>query len=97
MPLTKIDIADSLHINMGIQKKESLDVVDCLLEIVKNELSSGSPVMISGFGKWTVKSKKQRRGRNPQTGEQITITARKVITFQSSSILREVVSGEKQK
>jgi len=94
MPLTKIDIAENLHDHIGIPKKECLDVVECLLEIMKDELSSGTPVKISGFGKWIVKSKRQRRGRNPQTGDEITIPPKTVITFQPSAVLRNAVNGK---
>ena len=94
MPLTKIDIAENLHAHIGIPKKECLDVVECLLEIMKDELSSGTPVKISGFGKWIVKSKRQRRDRDPQTGDEITIPPKTVITFQPSAVLRNAVNGK---
>jgi integration host factor subunit alpha len=73
-------------------KKESMAGVDALFEIIKNELSHGKPIKISGFGKWTVMEKKARNGRNPQTGKAMTITARKVVTFRPSYVLRKILA-----
>lgn len=97
MPITKIELAESLFINIGIPKKDCLNVVDCLLDIIKDELSSGEKVNISGFGKWTVRSKRPRKGRNPQTGETITIPPKRVLTFHPSAKLRQAVNAEKLK
>ena len=88
MALTKKEIMENVSERIGLKKKESMDVVDSLFEIIKDELAKGKPVMISGFGKWTVKAKGERRGRNPQTGEAMTIDARKVVTFKPSVVLR---------
>lgn len=66
--------------------------IDGLFKIIKDELSHGKPVKISGFGKWTVLKKKARKGRNPQTGKEMTISARKVVTFKPSNVLRKVLS-----
>ena len=88
MALTKDDIADSIYNNMDFPKKDCLKVVESFFEIIKDELAKGNEVMITGFGKWTVKKKGNRMGRNPQTGENITIDARKVVTFRSSGKLR---------
>ena len=90
MALTKKEITDNISDKIGLKKKESLDIVDSVFEIIKGELAKGKPVMISGFGKWTVKAKRERRGRNPQTGEAIKIDARKVVTFKPSVVLRTV-------
>lgn len=92
MALTKKEIMENIGEKIGLTKRESMDIVDSLFEIIKDELAKGKPVMISGFGKWTVKAKKERRGRNPQTGEPMTIDARKVVTFKPSRITREEVS-----
>ena len=89
MALTKNEIAQQVQDKTGLTKKESMAVVDSLFEIIKGELSHGKTVMISGFGKWTVKSKKARKGRNPQTGKAMTIDARKVVTFKPSVVLRK--------
>jgi len=88
MPLTKIDIIDSLYTELDIPKKECAAIVESLFAIVKEELAKGEKVMISGFGRWSVREKRARRGRNPRTGEAMTITARKVVTFKPSTALR---------
>ena len=69
MALTKKEIIENISDKIGLKKKESMDIVDSLFEIIKDELAKGNPVMISGFGKWTVSNKRARKGRNPQTGE----------------------------
>jgi integration host factor subunit alpha len=91
MALTKKEITDNISDKIGLKKKESVDVVDSLFELIKDELAKGKPVMISGFGRWSVKSKRARRGRNPQTGEAMTIDARKVVSFKPSVVLRTVI------
>lgn len=93
MSLTKIDIIDSVYEKLGIPKKECVSIVESVFEIIKDDLDKGNDVMISGFGKWMVKSKRQRKGRNPQTGEALMIDARRVVTFKPSAVLRETVSG----
>ena len=92
MSLTKIDIIDSIYDEIGIPKKECVSIVESVFDIIKEELNNGNDVMISGFGKWTVKSKRERKGRNPKTGEALMINARRVVTFKPSSVLRGTVS-----
>jgi len=94
MSLRKIDIIDSVYEKLGITKKDSVRIVESLFDIIKNDLDKGNDVMISGFGKWTVKAKKERRGRNPQTGKEIRIDARKVITFKSSNVLKNAMNTD---
>jgi integration host factor subunit alpha len=89
MKLTKIEVVDMLYEQMGIPKNECAQLVESVFEIIKSELEKGNDVLISGFGKWSVNSKKARRGRNPQTGEAMTIKARKVVTFKASPVLRD--------
>ena len=89
MSLTKQDLIDIHHKQTGLSKKECVSAVESTFEIIKNELEKGNPVNISGFGKWTVKSKRERNGRNPQTGKSMTLDARKVVTFKSSPVLRK--------
>jgi len=84
MPITKTEIVNTLYNQLKLPRKECIDIVDSFFEIIKSELGKSNPVMISGFGKWTVRSKRERKGRNPQTGEEMTIEARKVVTFKSS-------------
>jgi integration host factor subunit alpha len=91
MSMTKIDITESVCEKLGILKKESLHLVESIIDIIKEELGKGNDVMISGFGKWTVKAKKARKGRNPKTGKVMTIDARKVVTFKPSYVLRKVL------
>jgi integration host factor subunit alpha len=87
MSLTKIDIVNSIYDQLGIPKKDCVLIVESIFEIIKDELDKGNPVKISSFGRWTVKSKKKRRGRNPQTGAELTIDARTVVKFKPSHIL----------
>ena len=94
MSMTKIDIIESIYEKLGLPKKDCVSIVDSVFDIIKNDLDKGNDVMISGFGKWTVKAKKKRIGRNPQTGESLTITARKVVTFKSSTVLRGAVNSK---
>ncbi|HEY5498047.1 MAG TPA: integration host factor subunit alpha [Syntrophales bacterium] len=91
MALTKNEMVQQVQDKTGLTKKESMAGLDGLFEIIKGELSHGKPVMISGFGKWTVVKKKARKGRNPQTGEDLIIDARKVVTFKPSNVLRKVL------
>jgi len=95
MSLTKIEIIESACEQLGISKKESVTVVESLFEIIKDELGKGNEVMISGFGKWAVRSKKKRKGRNPKTGKEMMIDARKVVTFKSSNLLRDALNSRK--
>ena len=93
MALTKIEIVNMLNEHIGIPKVECIRIVESFFDIIKSELDKGNPVMVSGFGKWTVTSKKARRGRNPQTGENLTIAARKVVTFRPSTTLRDALNA----
>jgi integration host factor subunit alpha len=92
MSLTKNEIVNMLYDHTGITKTECVNLFESVFEIIKDELGKGNPVMISGFGKWTVKSKKERKGRNPKTGEDVPIAARKVVTFKPSPNLRDAVN-----
>ena len=78
-PMTKADIIETVSGNCGFSKKESAELVECVFSLVKGCLESGEDLKISGFGKFEVKHKKTRRGRNPQTGEVLEISARKVL------------------
>jgi integration host factor subunit alpha len=93
MSLTKIDIIDSIYEQLTIPKKGCVNIVESLFEIIRDDLGKGNDLKISGFGKWTVKSKKKRKGRNPQTGENLTIDARRVVTFKSSTVLRDALNS----
>lgn len=86
--MTKADIVERLHQKLGLSKKDSYGHVEALFEMMKDSLSSGDRVKIAGFGSFDVRQKHDRRGRNPQTGEAITIKARRVLTFKVSSVLK---------
>jgi integration host factor subunit alpha len=81
MSLTKDDIVKALAKENGFQKKRTIEIVETLLELIKSSLASGDDVLISGFGKFCVNEKRQRKGRNPATGEDMMLAARRVVTF----------------
>ncbi len=93
MTLTKADLIDSTYNQVGLPKTKSAEVVDSLLEIIKKTLENGEDVLISRFGKFCVKEKGKRRGRNPQTGEDLMLGERRVVTFRCSGRLREKING----
>jgi integration host factor subunit alpha len=90
--VTKADIIEIVHEKVGLTKKESYELVEQVFEILKATLERGENLKISGFGIFNVKQKNDRRGRNPQTGEQITIEARRVLTFKPSTILKKAMN-----
>jgi integration host factor subunit alpha len=92
MSLTKIDITESVREKLDIPKQDSVRIVESVLDIIKSEFAKCNDVQISGFGKWTVLKKKARKGRNPKTGKAMTITAIKVVTFKSSTVLRKALA-----
>ena len=94
MTLTKSDIVDSISNHVGFTKRQSVATVETLLEIMKKALESAEDVLISGFGKFCVRDKKERRGRNPATGDDMMLRPRKVVTFKCSGKLREKVNGK---
>jgi integration host factor subunit alpha len=94
MTLTKIEIVNMLNEHIGIPKVECTRIVESFFDIIKSELEKGNPVKVHGFGKWTVMPKKARIGRNPKTGENVTIEARKVVTFKPSAVLRDELNTE---
>ena len=94
MALTKIQIVESIHNQIGLPKNKSTEIVETLLEVIKSTLESGEDVLISGFGKFCVKEKAERKGRNPATGDDMMLEPRKVVTFQCSGKLRDRVNGE---
>jgi len=94
MTLTKADIADTISDQAGYTKKESLKIVDCLFEYIKTSLENNDHVLISGFGKFSVKDKRARKGRNPQTGDLILLSPRRVVTFKYSGKLRDMINDD---
>jgi integration host factor subunit alpha len=95
MPLTKERIIESIYNHCGYSKDRSIKLVESLVEIVKSTLESGEDVLISGFGKFCVKDKRERRGRNPATGGHMMLGSRRVVTFRCSSALRKKINGER--
>ncbi|TWI73194.1 integration host factor subunit alpha [Desulfobotulus alkaliphilus] len=92
MTLTKNNIADAIQEGLGIHRRHSIEIVEILLEIIKRNLESGEDVLVSGFGKFCVRDKKPRLGRNPATGDSMMLDGRKVVTFKCSSVLRDRVN-----
>jgi len=93
MTLTKADLVDAVA-EKDFTKKRSEDILESLLEIIKDTLENGKDVLISGFGKFCVKTKRQRRGRNPATGNDLMLDARRVVTFRTSSVLKKKINKE---
>jgi integration host factor subunit alpha len=94
MTLTKAKIIDVIHTRLGYPKNRSAELLEMLLEIVKSNLEKGEDVLISGFGKFCVKDKEERRGRNPATGDDMVLDKRRVVTFRCSHLLRSKINGE---
>ena len=94
MTLTKDNIAFSLQSRLGVSKPESSRLLESVLELIKSSLTGGDDVLISGFGKFTVRQKAARRGRNPATGEDMNLAPRKVVTFKCSALLKEKLNGK---
>jgi integration host factor subunit alpha len=94
MTLTKAQIVGSVQEQFGFSKKMAVETVETLLEIMKKTLESGDDVLISGFGKFCVKDKKTRRGRNPATGDDLILEPRRVVTFKCSGKLRARINGQ---
>lgn len=95
MSITKVHLADSIHNQLGLPKNQSIQALESILEIIKETLENGEDVMITGFGKFYVKEKRKRRGRNPQTGEDLMLEPRRVVRFKCSGKLRERMNGER--
>ena len=91
MTLTKAELADLLFEKVGLNKREAKDMVEAFFEEVRTSLESGDTVKLSGFGNFQLRDKPQRPGRNPKTGEEIPITARRVVTFHASQKLKSEV------
>ncbi len=92
--MTKADIVEKVYEKIGFSKKEASELVELVFNTIKDELHNGEKIKISGFGNFVVTSKHERVGRNPQTGDQIMISARKKLTFKPSQVLRAMLNGE---
>lgn len=94
MTLTKVHLIGAISEQNGFAKNKSAETIETLLEIIKRSLESGEDVLISGFGKFCIKEKHQRKGRNPATGEDMILAPRKVVTFKCSGKLRDKINRE---
>jgi integration host factor subunit alpha len=90
--MTKADLAEKIYEKLSCTKDEAFDLVELTLETLKEAIAKEGHVKITGFGNFTVKRKAARRGRNPQTGEEITITPRKILTFKASQVLKAQIN-----
>jgi len=95
--LTKANLIDSVYDKSDFQKQKSTSTVESLLEIIKQTLESGEDLLISGFGKFCVKDKNKRKGRNPATGNSLMLDAKRVVTFKCSRTLRENLNKKKKR
>ncbi len=93
MALTKEKLINSIYHQVGLSKSQSRAVVESLLELIKKTLENGEDLLISGFGKFMVKEKSARRGRNPQTTEDLELRARRVVVFKTSGVLRDKINN----
>ena len=93
MTLTKAHVVDAISDQIGYPKSQSFEIVETLLELIKKTLDSGDDVLISNFGRFCVKEKRERKGRNPSTGKDMILEPRRVVTFRSSGRLRDRMNG----
>ncbi len=91
--MRKADIAETITETAGIQKAESMEMVELVLDLIKAMLQQGEVVKIAGFGNFVVRNKGERKGRNPRTGEEIAITPRRVVTFRPSQLFKKYVNN----
>ena len=92
--MTKAEIVEQIYEKVGFSKKESAELVERVFDIIKETLKEGEKVKISGFGNFVVREKNARKGRNPQTGEEIRLDARRVLTFKPSLVLKNTLNGD---
>jgi len=92
--MTKADIIEKVYLKTGFSKKESAEIVEQVFDLVKTTVAKGEKIKLAGFGNFVVKEKATRRGRNPQTGEEIEISSRRILTFKPSQVLKSAINGE---
>ncbi len=97
MTLTKADIIDLIRNDLGYPRKRSTQIMETFLEILKRSMEKGDDILISGFGKFCVNDKRARRGRNPATGNDMTLPKRRVVTFKCSQVLRKNMNHDHNK
>lgn len=91
--MTKADLIENIYLKTGFSKKESAEIVETVFDLMKLTLENGEKIKIAGFGNFVVKEKATRRGRNPQTGEEIEISSRRILTFKPSQVLKSSING----
>lgn len=91
--MTKADLIENVYLKTGFSKKESAEIVETVFELIKSTLEQGEKIKIAGFGNFVVKEKSTRRGRNPQTGDEIEITSRRILTFKPSQVLKSSINN----
>jgi len=91
--MTKADLIESVYLKTGFSKKESAEIVETVFDLIKDTLEDGEKIKIAGFGNFVVKEKATRRGRNPQTGDEIEISARRILTFKPSQVLKNAINS----
>jgi len=91
--MTKADLIETIYDDIGLSKRESANIVETLFNIIKETLENGENIKLSGFGSFNIRDKRARRGRNPQTGEPMTITPRRVLTFKASNVFRDQLNS----
>jgi integration host factor subunit alpha len=92
--MTKADIVEHIYERVGFSKKESAELVERVFDIIKETLARGEKVKISGFGNFVINEKRPRKGRNPQTGDEIVISGRRVLSFKPSQVLKRTINAE---
>jgi integration host factor subunit alpha len=92
--MTKADLVEKVYLKTGFSKKESSDIVEMVFDLMKSTLENGEKIKLAGFGNFVVKQKATRRGRNPQTGEEIEISSRNILTFKPSQVLKAAINGQ---
>jgi integration host factor subunit alpha len=92
--MTKADLTEDVYLKTGFSKKESADIVEMVFDLMKTTLESGEKIKLAGFGNFVVKQKATRKGRNPQTGDEIEISSRKILTFKPSQVLKAAINEE---
>lgn len=93
MAMTKADLIENVYLKTGFSKKEAADIIEEVFDLIKSTLQDGETIKVSGFGNFVVQNKATRRGRNPQTGEALEISSRKILTFKPSQSLKCAVNG----
>jgi integration host factor subunit alpha len=92
--MTKADLIEKVYLKTGFSKKEAANIVEEVFDLIKSTLENGEKIKLAGFGNFEVKNKGSRNGRNPQTGEPLEISSRKILTFKPSQILKGAINGE---